>query len=219
MASGSAVISLPTYKANTRLSISKDIVECAEKDYQHILRSIAAQEIQQQIALNNKPSNIIVDGRGGKPINTAEKSVVAYFTDAAVVIKALNEAWTMIHGFARKDTGRSAGQFEIWINNKMVGTDPSAVKAGDIQRRPAVRIVGPMVAHTRKYQWLFGGKKPKMKTPKTIHQMTAQRMRSKYKMLHFVDPWVDTRDLNPKYKTRVKRVPSLTIIAKRKGGL
>jgi hypothetical protein len=210
-------ISLPVVTSKQRGPVYKEVLEVAQADYQFMLRAIAAQEIQAQIKIGNPPTNIIVDGRARKPINTATKSVVAYFNDAATVLEALKATWIVLQAMARRVTGHTVSQFEIWIGERRVATDPSGVSLAMLQKGRPVRIVGPMVAHSRKYRWLFQGRAPKTKKPTDLHNAVIRRMKSKYRSLSFYDYWVNTRELNVTGFTSVNRIPTISISMKRKG--
>jgi len=97
-----------------------------------------------------------------------------------------------------------------------------------------VRIVGPMVPHTRKYRFQFGSGQAmtrksksakrygkawggKQKVAMSIHEATIKTMSGKYRGFKFSDAWVNVGELNTKGSTPVNRVPTVTISQKKRG--
>ena len=229
----------PTKKLN-RGNLSGDLLEVAEKDYRSILQQIAAQEIAGQVALGNKPSNIIVDDKKSKPIADVRFKIVAYFVDAAMMLAALNDVWDDVRRLGAHDTGTAESQWQVWIQQgrstpRYAGDSPAAVNAADITASTGLFVVGPVVAYTRKYRWLRDGgvarkfkasrrgelkglkMKDKPKVAVSIHEQAATRAARKYRPLTIRESWVPVNDLNTRGKTAVTRIPGVVIRRKAKG--
>ena len=219
--------------------VTKDILAVAQADYLTLLRGIAAQEVAAQIALGNKPTNIIVDGRPGKPITEATRSVVVYFIDAAMLKRALIDAWREFQMLSRRVTGKTADQYEIWSFSKATGdrfmaSTPAGVQVADIKQGMALQIVGPMVAHTRKYRFFDrSGQRmqrqsralpyasriaagQKIMVGRSLHEMVVSTIKKKYRALKVAEVWIDVPDLNPAGHSSVTKVPAI-YIGSRKG--
>jgi len=231
----SAALRLPTYKADSKLSVAKDVIECAEKDYLYLLRNIAAQEIQNQIALNNKPSNIIVDGRGGKKVSEATKSVVVYFANAAQLIAAISGARQMLLAYGRRVTGKTLGDLQYYQQQGKAGVALPVTSFNPNSINAATDLyVGVAAAHARKWQWLTrtgkrgtrqsrnkklrsGKLRVKLTVSKSIYETAAARMKSRYPRLDILVAYIDTPNLNPSGKTAVSRIPVIKVRRKLRG--
>ena len=215
--------------------MSKDILEVAKADYLTVLRGIAAQETAAQIAIGNKPTNIIVDNRAGKPITEATFSVQVFFIDAAMLKRALVDAWREFQMLSRRVTGKTADQYQVWsysrTGDKFMAATPAGVQLADIKPGMGLMIVGPMVAHTRKFRFFDRTGKRMMRktrakkyanssTPgmvgRSLHEMVVSSIKKKYRALKVSEVWVDVPNLNPAGKASVTKVPAL-YIGSRKG--
>lgn len=242
----SATLHLPMYKANTRKGIGQDIVECAEKDYLYVLRTIPVQEIDGQKAIGNKPTNIIVDGRGGKPIDQATKSVYVYFSDAAVLIRAIYEAYAQLQTLGRRVTGDTLGQARYY---QSVGKNGAVTQIGtptevSIPKADVFKTdlyVALPVAHIRKWQYLnrAGGllkRKSKdrrilrgvasggysaavSRVQQSVFDRVAQVVRRKFKLVEASFMFIKHANVNAKGKTSITEIPAVKVFLKRRGRL
>lgn len=217
--------------------VSKDILEVAKADYLTVLRGIAAQETAAQIAIGNKPTNIIVDNRAGKPITEATFSVQVFFIDAAMLKRALVDAWREFQMLSRRVTGRTADQYQVWsysrTGDKFMASTPAGVQLADIKPGMGLMIVGPMVAHTRKYRFFHSSGKRMTRVSrnkkyahlagpvmvgKSIHEVVEMKLRRLYRALKISEVWIDVPNLNPAGQSSVDKVPAI-YIGSRKGRL
>lgn len=218
--------------------VTKDILEVAKADYLLLLRGIAAQETAAQIAIGNKPTNIIVDNRPGKPIDEATFSVQVFFIDAAMLKRALVDAWREIQMLSRRVTGKTADQYQIWsysrTGDQFMAATPSGVQVADIKAGMGLMVVGPMVAHTRKYRFFDrAGRKmqrqskakkyaariaagQKIMVGRSIQTMVVSILKKKYRALRISEVWINVPDLNPAGKSSVDKIPAI-YIGSRKG--
>lgn len=224
-------IQLTEVRRTITASLDKTVFEVGVEDLQTIVRQLGAQVIKEQIDLRNPPTSILVDGRGNRPIDTATRRVQAFFADKAALRRAVYEAWAQIQSLTRVATGRAAGSYELWYNEKRVGRTPAAVETYLDRFQPGkdyFRIVGPVLVYGRKIYWNPKGK-PRLKkktvlrtrfaTFKTVSvrgimERVEQSMRRRYRYLAIAEDWVNTNAL-----PKDGRTPGLWIGFKRKGSL
>ena len=221
-----AAVPLPVVRSSQRGSVAKEVIEIAEADVVFMLRHIATTEIAGQIQIGNPPTNMLIDGKEGTNIQSARYSVRAFFTNRRLMLSALKEAWNILMGPARVKTGYSKAHFQVWVNGRSVGNQPNAVTEEMLTPDSVVRIVGPTVAHTRKYQWMVGGKqftrtnrKTKATTGLSLYQGVVRQVKRAYRSLKISEGWVDVPNLNTKGKTSVTRIPGLRIGTQKRGRL
>lgn len=242
MANDAIDLAILSSKTLRKGQLAKDILEVAEADYKTVLRGIAAQEIAAQQALGNHPTHLIVDGKQHGSVSDAKYSVVALFVDGKSMVAALNDVWRELQREARRVTGRTAQRFEVWTSERTptphkAGDTPNTINADALNISTALYVVGPLVPHTRKYQWYFGPGGPKQfrrsralqyknlkardkpRVAYTIHQNAARAVQRKYPWLRITDIWVSTPNVNPSGKTAITRVPAVAILSRNKGAL
>lgn len=230
-------LSLPIIADVNRGSIARSVISVAERDYRHVLRSIAAQEVDAQVRIGNKPTNILVDGSASKPITAAERKVVVYFIDTQRMIAALRAVWDECLRLGARVTGASAREWRVWINDRDLGGNPSAVTARMLRQSDVVRVVGPEVAWTRKYRWLRGAgarmsyrrsrdvrrygaiAKHRPKVRRGLHEQAALTVRRRFRGLLIYEAWVDVPNLNAGGRVDVSRIPTVSIALPGKGRL
>lgn len=221
--------------------LDKIVIEVGLDDLVQTLRFVAADAIQEQIDIKNRPTNIIVDNRNSKPIDTATKRIQAFFTDVEQIRVAVYAAWKEIQKLTRVKSGLAIGSYQIWYNEKPIGTSPSAIDAvlktfdGS---KDYFRIVGPLVAYGRKIYWRpknrpgkgRGVVKPlkltkrvalrtnsaifKVVRNKGIMQEVEEILRRRYRGVAIAEDWVNTNAL-----PKDGRTPGLWIGFPRKGAL
>lgn len=221
--------------------VSRDILEVAKADYLTVLRGIAAQETAAQIAIGNKPTNIIVDNRPGKPITEATFSIQVFFIDAALIRRALIEAWREVQMASRRVTGATVGRYEVWAGgsggDRMLAPSPASVKASDITPGVGLMIVGPMVPHSRKFRFFDRSGKRMMRQTRakkyanrvaagqkimvrqSIQEIVVAKLKRQFRSLTIAEVWVPVPDQNPAGKSSVTKVPAIYIGSKRRGRL
>ena len=237
-------IKLPSVppKKMRRGMLPDDIFEVAQNDYQAVMQQIAAQEIAQQVAIGNKPTNLIVDNRKNGRIADVKFSVVAFFVDAAIMLAALNDVWEELHRLGAEDTGYAEQNYQVWAQNgrdkpRYAGTSPAAISADAINPSTGLFVVGPMVSYTRKYRWLRDGGvsrkfkasrrtelkglkvKDKPRVAVSIQEEAARRVARRYRPLSVKESWVSVADLNPGGRHGVTRVPGVVVRRKPKGAI
>jgi hypothetical protein len=215
------------YKTTDQLD--KLILEVGLKDLEQALRLVAGQVIQEQIDLGNPPTSILVDGRGTRDIDRAQRRVQAFFADTEALRKAFYEAWSRVIALTRVKSGRAAASYQVWFNNTPIGSTPSAID-GYIKNfnpaKDAFRIVGPVLVYGRKVYWKPAGtprfeKRIGLKTPTAVFKLVRirgimnqveQSLRRKYRYLAITEDWVVTSALPTDGRT-----PGLWLGFKRKG--
>ena len=142
------------------------------------------------------------------------------------MLAALKDAWNILMGPARVKTGYSKRHFEVWLDGRSVGSQPSAVTDNMLTAKSVLRIVGPTVPHTRKYNgWLAESKftrtnrKTKATTAISLYEGVVRQVKRRYSTLTISEGWVDMPNLNPQGRTPVTRMPGLRIGIPRRGRL
>jgi len=236
MAISAQAINLPAFQTSKSKKVSRELMEIAEADYRSVGLQIAAQEVDQQIKQGNKPTHILVDGHEQRQLAEWRKSIRVDFIDVGTLMEALRAGWIELQRLARRVTGTTAQRFEVWVGATRVGNDPSAVTASMVQKPGIdVMIVGPMVSYTRKYRFLFGSRKAATRRTRvsrsrrrkgervamSIHEAVVRKLKrnTAYKRyLTITDEWLEVPNQNPRGKTSVFRVPTVTIrMPERKG--
>lgn len=224
-------IELPIRSVAVTQRLEKTVLEVGVQDLEFIVSQLSAQLIQEQIDLGNPPTSIVVDGSGRRDVRTAKKRVQAFFADKAAIRQAVYEAWNRILNLTRVRTGRAAGAYELWFNDKPVGRTPAAVEMyldRMVPGKDAFRIVGPVLVYGRKIYWnpkgkpkikkitVFRGKDVtiKLRRIRGIMDTVEQSMRRRYRYLAITEDWVTTTAL-----PKDGRTPGLYIGFKRRGSL
>jgi len=130
------------------------------------IQFIAANEINNQIRLDNPPQNIIVDNSGVKPITQADYRVTALFSDPKIVAMAAFHVMKELQKLTRKLTGAARGSYQVWTvsdvkdNGKKVLNAATAASPSTLEKIAAtlpvggrIVIVGPLVDYGRKLYW------------------------------------------------------------------
>lgn len=219
----------------------KDILSVAEADYRTVLAGITAQEIAAQVAIGNKPSNVIVDGKANKPINQVQFSTVTYFTDVQTMLNAIADVWREVHRLSEVSTGQTIAQWQIWRSTRggdmFVANSPSSIRPDTVTRAGGFMVAGPLVPHTRKYRFVTPGgveakyrmsrnkkwkrlaAKDRPRVKRSLHEIVVTMMRRKYPGLGFAEAWIKVPNLNPSGKTPVNKIPTVMVWFKKKGAV
>lgn len=225
-------VTLKSSTANDRLD--KVILETLFEDVETVLRYVAVNEIAGQRALGNPATSLLVDGRGGKPIDTAQRRVQAFFANTDDLRKAVYEAWDLVQNTTRRRSGRAASSYQLWFKESSIGNSPAGVETALRNFNPATdyfRIVGPMLIYGRKVYWnpvgkaRFVRKAIRIKTQSAqfvigvrrirgVMNLVEQAMKRRYRNLAITEDWVVTSALPSDGRT-----PGLWLGFKRRGTL
>lgn len=213
--------------------LDRVVLEVLAKDVQTVLRYVAAEELRQQLDVNNPPTSLLVDNRSRKPIDEAEKRVQMFFADIPTVREAVYEAWNQVVALTRIRTGRAVSAYQLWYNETPIGATPAACELYLDRFNPATdyfRIVGPVIVYGRKIYWNPKGepkftKRTRYRFPQIntsiklirirgIMNRVEQSLRRRFRYIAITEDWVVTPAL-----PKDGRTPGLWIGFKRKGSL
>jgi hypothetical protein len=168
-----------------RGAIARDILEVAEADYLHVLRSIASEEINAQVGMGNSLTLLKVDGKKATSVDHATRSVQAFFADRSALLGAFRDAWQTLAANGRRVTGRTIGKmtfhYRLGMNGPLVQVrDVSAI----IKQTPnpgALDLYATiMVPHVRAWQWFSAtGRRLKRRTRNKLLLRRAKAMKEK----------------------------------------
>lgn len=215
----------------TTEDLDKICIAVGVDDLRRMLRLVAANAINEQIQLNNRPTNIIVDNSGRKPIDTAQSRIQAFFIDKAQIKAAVFEAWASVQRLTRVASGRALHSYQLWFNDTPIGASPAAVEIYLDRMDPqkdGFRIVGPLVPYGRKVYWNPTGRPRftrkaglrtksavfKVKKIQGIMKVVSNTLRRKYRGVVIAESWVVTSALPKDGKT-----PGLWIGFRKKGAV
>lgn len=211
--------------------MDKYVVTVALEDVLDTLHAVAGAAIQEQIGLGNRPTSIVVDSSGRKPITDAKRRIQAFFADTSQVIEAVQVAWQRVQELTRIRTGRARSSYELWFKESKIGNSPDAARAYADKFDPATdyfRIVGPMVVYGRVLYWSPTGT-PRFRKVTVLRTKTAtfklvkirgimnlaeDSLRRKFRSIAIAEDWVVTNAL-----PKDGRTPGLWIGFKRRGSL
>ena len=145
-------------------TIEKYILLVLPKDISAVIRSVAMTELNEQIALDNKPSQIIVDNlpASQRSIERAIRIVRLRFQDSKAIVAAANEVYQLLVRVTRiqspaKNSVVARQHFYVWLNGANLGQCPAALvklaMPGVLTNDSIVRIVGPLVPYGRRLFW------------------------------------------------------------------
>ncbi len=208
--------------------MTKDILEVAEKDYKFVLQAIAYQEIDNQIRIGNKPSNIIVDGSGNKPITDAAKSIVVYFTDAKSMIKAIQAAHDELRLTGRSVSGNTLENLTYYAAQGRGQPTAGLPVASAVNAGTALYITIP-VAWVRHWQFMNAKGTPttrrsrakinkgkKVMVAESIFDRAARKVQKQFPYLRVYFTFIEVANVNPSGRP-VTRIPAVCVRQKRKG--
>lgn len=211
-------------------SLEKIIYEVAEEDLQYVLRVVAAGAIQQQRDAGNPPTSILVDNRGNRFIDTAQKRVQAFFANTDELGKAVTATWNAVISQTRVASGRAVASYQLWHNETNIG-NLGALQGALKNFNPGkdyFRIVGPVLIYGRKVYWNPAGV-PKFRkkiiartrslTVKAVQirgvmNLVEQSMRRRFRHIAIAEDWVVTPALPTDGRT-----PAIWLGFKRKGSV
>jgi hypothetical protein len=230
-----AVTPIPVISSTQRGAIYRDILQVAERDYQHVLRSIALQEISVQSSMGNKPTGMLVDGRRSQDIGAAQRSVRVWFADRKAMADAIIAARDALVQNGRRATGRTLGALAFYYSIGKGGTvapcDPTAITAAMPNPAALDLYVALPLAHVRKWQWLTKsgtrgqrrtrnklllryaratGQKAQM-VSKSVFETSAKQVQRRFRSLDVKDIYLSVSNLNLGGKTAVDRIPAIKV--------
>jgi hypothetical protein len=184
-------------------TLEKYILQVLPKDITAAIRAVAMTELNEQVALDNKPSQIIVDNlpASKRSIERACRSVKLRFQDSTAIVAAVNEAYQLLQQITRiqrppKNNLVARTQFFLWLNGVNLGQMPAALvkisMPGMLTPDSIVRIVGPLVPYGRKLFWNPVGASTKM----SFRRVNSQKSKLGVRFL----PMRGASKLTPQFK-------------------
>lgn len=172
------------------VTMEKYVLQVLPQDVMTVIRAIATEELDKQLSIDNRPSQITVDGiaiqRHG--INRAKRQVKIRFQDTRAMAEAVKDIYDLLQQVVRiqspaKDAIVARKNFYLWLNGVNLGLMPAALAKiqypGVLTQDSIVRVVGPLVPYGRKLFWNPVGAGPTMK---------FYRVRSKKSGVRFLPP-------------------------------
>lgn len=202
------LITLPVRSYRSTDKLDKIILDCGERDLRFSIAAIFAREVEEQRALGNPPSNILVDNSASKSLSAVRRRAHAHFVRIDDIRRAAEDALRLVALLTRYKTGRARASIAVWRNDRPVSSVAAAVArfgADDV-----VRIVGPSVPYGRKLYWNPAGTHRGKRRP-SIYGIAVRRIKSRYRGLYIAETWVETPSLG--------NTPGLVIGMRRKGRL
>lgn len=145
------------------IPLEEYVLKVLPKDLLTVLRGVALQELNEQIAIGNNPTQVLVDGRpvARRAIVEATRSVSLRFTDTDMLLRAIIEIYNLLIRVTRiqsppKNAIIARRHFHLWMNGKPVGLLPGALqslKNVTFDDKTVLRVVGPLVNYGRKLYW------------------------------------------------------------------
>jgi hypothetical protein len=236
-----AIAPIPALKSSERGALLRDMLEVAEADYTFVLRALALQEIAGQAKLGGKPTGSVVDGRSGKPITEATRSIVVWFADRAMLAAAITAARDALARNGRRLTGRTIGTLSFYSSVGKGGAitqgDPSTVAARAANPAALDLYVTAPLPHVRRWQW-FGKtgerlqrasrnkalvryaramKRKPMQVSASVFEIAARQVQAKFRALDVLFVYLRWPNLNPGGGTAVDRIPAIKVRMKVRG--
>lgn len=231
-----AVAPIPVISSTQKGVMLRDILQVAERDYLYVLRGIATQEIQQQEKLHNPPTAMLIDGRRGRQVADATRSVRAWFADRKSMARAINDCLLAIISRGRNVTGVTLQSAKFYYST---GKGGALMQAGSITEvvmsaaNPAaldLYVTLPR-GNVRKWQWLSPsgsramrqtrnkkllkyararGQKA-MQVSASVFDAAAREVQTKFKALDVKFVYLKFPNLNPRGKVAVDRIPAVKV--------
>ncbi len=159
-------------------TIEKYVLSVLPENIQSAIRAVALYELQEQIKLGNKPSQILVDNVSGakKEIAQAKRRVDIRFQDTENLLAAVRELFNLMQQITRLQTPAknaiiARDNFYLYLNGVNLGQLPLSIAKiaypGILTQDSMVRIVGPLVNYGRKLFWNPVGTSPQMQYYRT----------------------------------------------------
>lgn len=169
-------------------SLQHYVLQVSAKDILTVMRGVALAELEEQHSINNKVSQILVDGRAvqRRSINDAKRNIKLRFGNPRLVMEAVNHAYRLLQTVTRlqsppQNSVVARRNFYLYLDGRNIGLMPSAViklaSPDAIKQDSVVRIVGPLVPYGRRLFWNPVGASQKMqfKTFKSAKSLGGRR--------------------------------------------
>lgn len=163
-------------------TIERYIVSVLPENISSAIRAIALNELAQQQAINNDPSQILVDNTTGakREIMTAKRRVQIRFQDTENLLRAVRDLYAMMQKITRlqsppKNAIIARNNFYLYLHGGGAGSGGGGVNLGLLPAAltkiafpgvltfdSVVRVVGPLVNYGRKLFWNPVGTSSKM---------------------------------------------------------
>lgn len=218
-------------------AIYRDVLQVAEKDYKHLLRSIALEEVGAQAQMGNKPTGMIVDGRRGD-IEDVTRSIVVWFADRKSMSDAIIAARDALVRAGRSVTGRTIGALSFYYSVGAGGAvtpgDPAATAATIANPHALDLYVTLPLGHVRKWQWMGAGgqrltrrsrnkkwrylqRKQKPMVSRSVFEIAQIQTQRRFRSLDVEYIYLSVQNLNPGGRTSVDRIPAIKVRMKVRG--
>ena len=231
-----SVARIPVIKSTDRGALTRDVLQVAEGDYLHVLRSIAAQEIAQQRAIGNPPSGMLVDGSKSKQLEEATRSVVVYFADRRALADAIIAAKHALDRLGRSVTGRTLGAATFYYTTRRGGaltktSDPRSIALAAANPAALDLYVTIEQKQVRAWQWLSrSGSRAQRKTrnkkllryskatgqkamqvSSSVFERAAKQTQRTFRSIDVLDMYLAVPNLNPRGRVAVDRIPAIKV--------
>lgn len=154
-------------------TIEKYIITVLPQDILAAIRGVSYAELEQQLSVNNKPSQILVDNVPAtkRGIERVQRKVVMRFQDVKNLLEAVREIFDLLQRTTRLQSPPQNAivarqNFYLYLNGVNLGRMPEALSriagAGVLTQESVVRVVGPLVPYGRKSFWRPVGSSNKM---------------------------------------------------------
>jgi len=165
-------------------SIEKYILTVLPKDILAAIRGVSYMELDAQLAIGNKPSQILVDNMSvtKRGIERAQRKVVMRFQDTKVLLEAVREIYELLQRVTRLQSPPQNNivarqNFYLYLNGVNLGKMPEALGriayTGILTQESVVRVVGPLVPYGRKSFWRPVGSSNKMQYYRAVSKRGA----------------------------------------------
>lgn len=238
-----AVAPIPVISSTERGAMLRDILQVAEKDYLHVLRTLSLQEIGQQIRLGNPPSAVLVDGRRGISVEQARRAVVAWFADRKTLADAIIAARNELVRTGRTVTGKTVSEAQFYYSVGRTGeptrtSDPRGIAMSVPNPSSLDLFVVVLAPHVRKWHWLtrsgarglrrtrskklrgymkFLGQKRAPMVSQSVFERVEMVVERKFRSVNCDYIFLETPNLNPGGRTAVNIVPAIKVCMKIRG--
>lgn len=218
-----------------RGAVYKDILQVAEADYQHVLRSLAYENIAAQASLGNKPTGMMIDNRRSTDIEAATRSIIVWFADRKSMADAIIAARDALLQFGRRVTGQTLGALRFYYSTGPAGKptpcDPQAIVQSVANPHALDLYVALPLAHVRAWQW-FGkaGTRLQRRTRNrtlvryaratrtkaqmvsmSVFEQAAKSVQRRFRALDVLNIYLQVANLNPSGQTAVDRIPAIKV--------
>jgi len=224
-------------------AIRRDIIEVAQRDYLHLLRTIAKEEIEYQKEIGNPPTAMLVDNRAGTHVEEATRSVRVWFADRKSLADAAFAARNALQLNGRRVTGRTLfvglrHYYSVGAGGELQQiSDPRSIALSFPNPAALDLYVAIPLAHVRAWQWLnASGRRAKRRTRNkqllrwakasktkaqrvsaSVFEKSAKQVQRMYPNLDVKDVYLQVPDLNTRGRTPVDRIPAIKVCLKIRG--